>query len=286
MPFQVTFGYELELGDVLRDRVIPEQYGTWEHAETDIVNVIPPYQYIAADPLGKSPPVGGEINIRPGHSPVEVATRVVDTINWFRRQGDQPSASCMSHGHVHVRVKGLRDDIRALKRATNWIVRNQDYLIKRVHAYQELPAMERTKAARTYLKWDGARPMPYWMGQNIIKHANTFDDFIRIQCCGKDGLSMGRPFRYAVNTYCMKHIDTIEFRLFRGSLRYDEIVCSLELARHCLEEAVRDGEDVEKFLGGYYPLAPFHYDLNTCAGWEKTRWGKERGHKERHLLDL
>lgn len=70
--FQVnafTFGYEIEFGDVNRRLTIPPELGKWETAETDIVNLRPPYALVACDPLGLVPPMGGEIN-------------TVPTLNW------------------------------------------------------------------------------------------------------------------------------------------------------------------------------------------------------------
>lgn len=283
----MTFGYELELGDVLRSRALPERLGSWEYAETDIVNLYPPYANVAVDPLGKEPPVGGEINIWPGKTPEEVASRVSETINWFHKQGDRPSASCVNHGHVHVRVEGLRNNIKLLKKLTLWIKENQDVMIAYLYAYRPDTLMAATKTARTYLKWDGGRPMPSWMADNIIKYAANFEDFIRIQCCGKDAKSMGRPFRYAVNTYCLKHIDTIEFRLFRASLAHEEIEGSLKLVEQFMHAALETGQPAyEIIMSTGYKWPPFFYDHNSYRGWEATKWSKERGKKERRLLDV
>src|SRR6185437_5624122 len=124
-------------------------------------------------------------------------------LRWFNVQGDYPSASCVNHGHVHVRVPGLRDNVALLKKLTHWVGDNQGYLIRTLYGYREEPLMDCTKTARTYLKWDGGRPMPGWMVDNIDLLATSFDDFIFLQCCGKDGKSVGRPLRYAINTYCL-----------------------------------------------------------------------------------
>jgi hypothetical protein len=284
----MTFGYELELGDVLRSRKIPEELGSWEYAETDIVNLRKPYADRATDPLGLEPPVGGEINVFPGKSPEEVAQRADTIIKWFRSQGDSPTAGCVNHGHVHVRVPGLRDDIRLLKRLTNWIAHNQDELINRAYGYDEHPWMAKTRTARTYLKWDGGRPMPSWMAANIIRNAKSFDDFIRIQCCGKDGVSMGRPFRYAVNTYCMKHTDTIEFRCFRSTLSYNEILDSLRLVESIMVEALQvDGMSIREIFSQYqYQLPELIYDHESYLGWEQTKYPKERGKKQRYYREI
>lgn len=284
----MTFGYELELGDIRRDRVLPKTLGTWEYAETDIVNLHPPYRNIACDPLGKEPPVGGEINIYPAPTVGGLAERVINGIDWFKQAGDWPSASCVNHGHVHVHVPGLRQNIKLLKQITKWIIENQEDMIRLVYGYREDPQMKLTKTARTYLKWDGGRPMPPWMGANIIERAKTFDDFIRIQCCGKDGVSMGRPLRYAINTYCLKHTDTIEFRLFRCSLDPTEIYDSIRLVRDVTQVMLAGtSESIGWILKtGHYSLPRFFYDHESYLGWEKTKWSKERGKKERHYYDI
>lgn len=282
--WRMSWGYELEVGDVQRSLQIPEKFGAWEYAETDIVNLRGAYKNIATDPLGKEPPVGGEINIFPSRSPTELANRVCELIEWFKFQGDDPTASCVNHGHVHVRVDGLRDDIEALKRVVNWINDHQDHFIRHVYGYREDPLMAQTKTARTYLKWDGGRPMPDWMVANIVEHAKTFDDFIRIQCCGKDGVSMGRPLRYAINTYCMKHTDTIEFRFFRASLAYNEIFGSIVLARDILRAALGQTSDLGQL--GSYKYPPFFYDHESYLGWERSKWSKERGKKERYFREI
>lgn len=282
-----SLGYELELGDVSRKLVIPEKFGEWEYAETDIVNLHYPYKYVATDPLGEDPPMGGEINIKPGYTVDEVAERVSNTIHWFTEAGMMPTASCVNHGHVHVRVKGLRDDVEALRRVTAWIRKNQQVVIARAYKYKEHADMSKAKTAKTYLKWDGGRPMPDWMARNIETQAKSFNDFIKIQCCGKDGVSMGRPFRYAINTYCMKHTDTIELRCLRASTNPIHIRDSIRFAKDLVEIALVDGCSAEElFTFGGYNLPPFYYDSGEYLGWERTKYSKERGHKVRKLYDI
>lgn len=277
----ITCGYELELGDINRNRTLPARFGAWEYAECDIVNIHGPYAGIACDPLGTHPPYGGEINMYPSKNTGELASRIMDTISHFRDNGDHPSASCVNHGHVHIRVPGLRDNIHLLKRLTKYIMKHQAEVIEKCYQYEEHPDMAQCKTARTYLKWDGGRPMPLWMGQNIIDKAENFDDFIRIQCCGKDGVSRGRPFRYAINTYCLKHTDTIEFRCFRASLDYEEIKGSINFAHDFVTAALYGlSHDYEG------PFPAFEFNLEHYLGWEATKWPKERGKKERTYVEI
>jgi len=284
---ETTFGYELELGDIPRGVEIPPHLGTWEQAETDIVNIHFPFIGRACDPLGLSPPVGGEINVMPAHSPLELTNRVFEIINYFKRIGYNPSASCVNHGHVHVRVIGLRDRIDWLKALTLWIKENQKDVVKKLYGYKEDPRMKETKTARTYLKWDGGRMMPDWMADNIIKKAKTFEDFIRLQCCGKDGVSRGRPFRYAINTYCLKHTDTIELRCLRASLSRTEVYDSIRFLGDMVLAALVTGETAkELFAKNNYEFPKFEYNHEHYVGWEKTKWDKERGKKVRTLHEI
>lgn len=286
-PKDFTWGYELELGDVLRSREIPDHLGSWEYAETDICNIRPPYWGQASDPLGINPPVGGEINMLPTKTIEEQLGKINELLNWFVRQGDKPSAACTNVGHVHVHIPGLMEDIEGLSKLTLYIIANQQDAIQACWNYSEDPLMRYAKSARTYMKWDGGRPMPEWMGQNIIDKATDFDSFINIQCCGKDGVSRGRPFRYAINTYCLKHTKTIEFRLFRASLSLKEIESSFRFVNEFMNAALNTGESVEDILErNEFTFPPFQYDHQLYCSWEKTKWGKDRGKKERKYYEL
>jgi len=282
-----TWGYELELGDIPRGYKIPEQLGTWEYAETDILNLHGEAAYKAVDPLGLEPNMGGEINVKPTKSWQEQVDRVFEIIDMFKQDGHSPSASCVNHGHLHVFVPGLKQDIDGLKRLTKYIKENQHEAITSCYGFRENYLMKETKTAKQYLKWDGGRPMPDWMCENIIEKAESFEDFIRLHAAGKDGVSMGRPFRFAINTYCMKHIGTIEFRLFRGTIVRKEIEDSFKFAEKFIDSALNSGPSVRDILlEGNYQFPRFYYDHKEYQAWEKTKYDKSRGKKERNFYEV
>jgi hypothetical protein len=287
-PARWTWGCELELGDVARNIAIPKRLGSWEYAETDIVNRRPPYKNVAADPLGEEPPVGGEINVAPTTTIDEQLQHIKSLIRLFGEHGCEPTVSqCVMEFHVHVHIPGLTEDIGALKRITKYIAINQKTVVDKCVAYREHPLMRKTKTARTYLKWDMGRMMPYWMADNIIEKAGSFEDFIRIQCCGKDGVSMGRPFRYTVNTYCLKHIKTIEFRCFRASLDLDLLCNCFCFVRDFMASALGTQKTAASIIEeNNYKFPPFVYDHEQYLGWEQTKWGKERGKKRRQYIPV
>jgi hypothetical protein len=279
-----TWGYELEFGDISRSTEIPEHLGKWEFAETDIVNLTPPHRGLACDPLGLEPPVGGEINTKPTNTWQEQVDRIFEIIELFRSKGEEPTASCVNHGHLHVFVPGLKDDIDALKRLVKYIRNNQHATIESCYQYRVDPLMARSKTARTYLKWDGGRPMPDYMSENILTLANNFEDFIRLHAAGKDGVSMGRPFRHAINTYCMKHTGTVEFRCFRSSVDRREIEDSFKFAEKFISAALNDGPDVGEILReGQFQFPKFVYDHEMYLAWENTKYDKSRGKKQREF---
>lgn len=286
-PKTFTWGFEIEWGDITRSLHVPEHLGKWEHAETDIVNLNGKYRGLACDPLGLEPPVGGEINTKPTKTWQEQVDRIFEIYDFFKANGDDPTASCVNHGHLHVYVPGLKDDIASLKKLVKYIQENQHQVIDRCYQFRLHPNMSMAKTAKTYLKWDGGRPMPDYMCSNIINLANNFEDFIRLHAAGKDGVSMGRPFRYAVNTYCMKHTGTIEFRCFRSSVDRKEIEDSFKFVEKFIDAALNDGPDVQEILlADDYTFPKFDYDHEMYLAWEKTKYDKSRGKKQREFHEV
>ena len=234
-----TYGCELELSDVPRI-ALPSELGSWDGCERDVVNTKAPYHGVAADPLGFTPPVGGEINTPPTLGwPMQV-DHIAKVFGFFRAIDAEPVAGPTSHLHIHVCVPGLVNDIDALKRLACYVFDNQEDMIRICGRYTWKHDMGRK--AQDYFKQDGGRMLPAYILNNILDKATTFDQFIKMHAAGKDGVSMGRPFRYAINMYCLKHTGTIEFRMFRGTT-------DLSLIRNAFTA-------VERFLE--FALSPFN----------------------------
>lgn len=287
-PQDYTWGFELEVGDVDRSLVIPSNYGSWEYSERDIINIHPPYQYQCADPMGVLPPVGGEINTVPTKTIEEQVLRIKGLIEWFKNRRYDPSVCCTSHSHIHVRVPGLRDDIAALKNLTRYIYEYQKTAVDRIYQFRDSTELSKVPGARAYLKFDGGRLMPDWMVDNILTKATDFDSFITLQCCGKDGKSRGRPFRYAINTYCLKHIDTVEFRFFRSTLNPGELLSCFEFVKEFMYAALVTDASIASIFSRnkHWKFPPFRYSIPELMGWKKTKWGENRGKKERRLIEI
>lgn len=282
-----TYGMEIEWGDVPRSFSIPEHLGSWEYSERDIINLRDPYKYVCADPLGETPPFGGEINTKPTKTWQEQVDRYFELYKIFDDIGHPPTVGVTAHTHIHCRIPGLRDDIQALKKLTKYIKENQAAAIEHVYGFFEHNQMKGAKGAKMYLKFDGGRPMPDYMSDNIINLATDFDHFIKLHAAGKDAVSMGRPFRFAINMYALKHIDTVEFRLFRGTLDRTELESCFRFVEDFLDAALNDGPTVNELISNNnYKFPPMQWDLAQFIGWEKTKHPEDRGEKVRTLIEV
>lgn len=282
-----TWGYEIEWGDIDRRVSIPAHLGAWEYAETDIVNLFDPFKYVACDPLGTEPYMGGEINTKPTYTWQEQVDRILELKKLFNDNGNTPTASVVNHGHLHVFVPGLKDDIDALKRIVAYIKANQTDTIEACYQFSENGQMKACHGAKMYLKYDGGREMPDYMCDNITNLATDFDHFIKLHAAGKDGVSMGRPFRYAINTYCMKHTGTIEFRCFRSTTHPIELDAQFRFAEKFIDAALNNGPSVKEILANQvFEFPPFVWNLSEYVGWEKTKYEKSRGEKKREFHEV
>lgn len=288
-PKDWTYGFEIEWGDVPRNIEIPEHLGSWEASETDILNMREPYAFVAADPLGLSPPVGGEINTKPTKTWQEQVDRVFEIRDYFREKGFEPTVCMSTHAHVHIHIPGLADDITALKRLSQYVYDNQMDTVEGVYGYYDDPGMKgAAKGAKMYLKYDGGRLMPEYINSNIQSLANDFDDFIRLHACGKDGVSRGRPFRYAINMYSLKHTQTVEFRCFRNTLDRDELESIYSFVEQFMTGALTTGESVSSILKRNDDLIfpEYKWDKEQWNSLVETRWDKSRGKKSRCFVKI
>lgn len=282
-----TYGMEIEWGDIPRSMSIPEELGSWEYSERDIINLREPYKNVCADPLGESPPFGGEINTKPSKTWQEQVDRYFELKSIFEEAGYPPTVAATCHSHIHCRVPGLRDDIDALKRLTKYIKENQASTVEHVYGFFDHNEMKDAKGAKMYLKFDGGRLLPDYMSDNILNHATDFQSFIKMHAAGKDGVSMGRPFRYAINMYSLKHLDTIEFRLFRGTLERDELESCFRFVQDFLHAALNDGPGVVELIrNNDYKFPPMQWDLAQFIGWNKTKHPENRGKKVRTYVEV
>lgn len=287
-PSKFTYGYELEWGDIPRDFQIPDHLGAWEYSETDVLNLHGEYALQAADPQGISPPFGGEINTKPTATWQEQVDRIMQIYDLFVESGYTPTASLISHGHLHVHVPGLTQDIDALKRLTRYVSENQAQTVEAVHAYYDDPDMKNAKkGAKMYLKYDGGRQIPEYIVNNICNLATDFPSFIKMHAAGKDGVSIGRPFRYAINMYSLKHTQTVEFRCFRATTKREEFESEFKFVSAFMDAALNGGPPVKEILEqGEFTFPTYTWNREHWDAHVATKWDKSRGKKVRNFLEV
>lgn len=281
MTDTVTFGVELEWGDIDRRIRIPEELGDWDYCECDVVNTRHPYRGFAADPLGLRPPVGGEIKTVPATTPAALARVVAELRSIFEKAGCPPSVTCVAETHVHAKVPGLVESADALRKVARYVYAQQEDLFAATWKFEDDPRM--SKFLRKFFKFDGARLMPDYMAANLLL-VRDFEDFLAQFRKSRDGKTV-RPVRYGVNLYCMKHIGTIEFRHFRATADPAEVADCVLFVRRFLEEALGDQKSVAQILSEQdWKFPPFVYDNELAHGWERSRWGKDRCAPKRRIL--
>jgi len=270
-----TYGFEIEWGDIDRQLAVPSELGSWEYCETDIVNLREPYRGLATDPQGVNPPVGGEINTMPTKTWQQQVDNIIKIRDLFTEHGTPPTSGIVNHGHLHVHVPGLIEDIDALKRLMVYIKHNQHITMERVYQFSIQPGMEKTKTARTYLKHDGGRIAADWLLDNLATVPVDFDDWLRVHCCGKNAVVRSRPFRYGIHTYALKNSRTVEFRCFRSTTKREELEDSFLFATKFMDAALNDGPNVQEILDSRdWQFPPFDYDHEMYLGWERSKPAK------------
>lgn len=279
-PNTFTYGYEIEWGDIDRTFNVPAELGSWEFCETDIVNLREPYRGLGSDPKGINPPVGGEINTMPTRTWQEQVDNIVKLKELFTAHGTAPTSGIVNHGHLHVHVPGLTEDVEALKRLMKYVKLNQHETMARVYQFKVEPGMEETKTAKTYLKHDGGRIAPDWLLDNLSTLPVDFEDWLRIHCCGKDAKVRSRPFRYGIHTYALKNSKTVEFRCFRSTVERNELEDCFKFATEFMDAALNGGPSVKEILDSRdWRFPPFIYDHEMYLGWERSKYG----HADRNL---
>jgi hypothetical protein len=271
-PSTFTYGYEIEWGDIDRKFQVPKELGTWEFCEIDIVNLRPPYRGLGTDPQGVNPPVGGEINTMPTKTWQQQVDNIMLLKDLFTQHGTPPTSGIANHGHLHIHVPGLIEDIDALKRLMAYIKANQHDTMANTYQYKVMPGMEKTKTARTYLKHDGGRIAPDWWLDNLSTLPNSFEEWCDIACCGKDAKIRSRPFRYGIHTYALKNSKTVEFRCFRSTTERRELEDSFQFATKFMTSALNGGPSVKEIIAEKdWQFPPFIYDHEMYLSWEQTR---------------
>lgn len=233
----MTFGYEIEWGNIPKERSIPESLGYWEgkgkHCEIDIMNNIDG-KWIASSPKN---PLGGEINMIPQGSIEELVYNYVELEKIFPEKVIAP----ISHGHVHIRPEWYLD-VDKVKDWTKWITDNYEEIIE--HSYKS-PSLTKDlcNGIRYYLKWDGGRRFTKTTLEKI-RNASTLEDIMEADRRGNTTMRFSRPF---INIRSIVTSGTIEFRCFRMPYNAEEFQDQLIFAEGLINKQIIKDLNLPKF---------------------------------------
>lgn len=296
--YKLSFGAELEWSDIDRSIDIPKELGAWEGpkiagynlgSEIDIVNTKGEWRGVATDPLCLNCPVGGEIHVNPSWTIESQLIRIMRIMDLFPQVG----VACPNHGHIHVGIQGIRQDLQALKNLFEYTQNNQFDVLRACSGYSEeehgrvFESDEIEPWVRDYLLIGDAKSIHTDLFTEVAKAKSLADvwkavekveainwDWVSGKICPACG-----SHRTAVNLYSLLRGETVEFRVFRASLNPVEIYSSLVFCQRYIEEALKgkDGKPVAKILEeGQFKFAPLNFDEKLAKGWQETRQTKGR----------
>jgi hypothetical protein len=233
----MTFGYEIEWGNIDKGKEIPKELGYWEgngkHCEIDILNKIDG-QWIASSPKN---PLGGEINMTPQSSIKELSYN----FNELQKLFPEAVVAPISHGHVHIREKWIKD-VEKLKDWTKWASSHYEEIIKECYTTPTL-SKDLCNGIRYYLKWDGGRKFTSSTLAKI-EQATTLEEIMDADRRGKTTMRFSRPF---INIRAINTSGTIEFRCFRMPYTVEEFQNQLIFAEGLMNKTVIKGLNLPKF---------------------------------------
>jgi hypothetical protein len=257
-----TWGAEFEFSDWDNEIALPTGFG--RSPDYTIVNS----NSIAAQPNPKDYRYGGEINTPPTKTywgQVRCLEKILETYHNVR-------INYRSNLHLHVRIPGLKDDLRSLKVIQEYIHLELPKALPIIEPIPvgNTPAEKKRQRRRKVSHQTFLTPLRL---AHQLK-AKTVKEFFEREVVesSKGALMWHAQPRLAVGLRQLLQTDTIEFRHFPGTLDGYELAESLSWCHRFLQaaftsqsiQAVIEGTDlawIPKFL-------PFDYDLEE--GYQAT----------------
>lgn len=250
-----TYGAEHEWGNIDQRKGLPKGFG-WDRRDVTMVNS----NGIAVDPKGISYQFGGEINTPPTSS-IKLQVAALEEALAFHPNAN---VNYRSNLHVHIRIPGLRDNLKALKKIQRYIHENRGYL----NTVEPIPKPSATElpeafrgAERRYQRRLVSHHATLTEKRFLLQQqATNLDEFFAAEApAGKDGKPLFHLApRNGVNLRQLKETDTVEFRHFPGTLDSAELHAALRYVRDWLYQALTDQQDpIELFTSGGYELPQF-----------------------------
>jgi hypothetical protein len=243
-----SYGAELELADWPRGGKLLSGMAI-DEAEWNNVNS----NGVAVDGAGKLYNLGGEILTAPSTDPHAPA----DQLSWVKSQWPEARCNFRTGLNIHVRVPGLRDDLKRLKQLQAFIHESMPCLLLVIDPL----SVPNKKAFPDQMAWKGARRdylrcrknhhtlLPPWRLALQMK-ARSPEEFFAAEAIH---LPTGKVYwatvpRACVNLRQLLQTDTVEFRHFAGSSSPEEVLRATLWCKAFLEAGFEGGSARELLM--------------------------------------
>jgi len=262
-PKNWTYGCELEFADVDISNALPNGC-VWNTQDYSIVNS----NGIANDPKGISYKYGGEINTKPTKTikeQIDIIKEILQTLN------PAPTINYRCALHIHIGVIGLKNDLESLKKLFAYSYSTPFDLVS-PHQKPTQDMFTKEEMAGAKKEYNRAsishRKKPSQKKFMEIMQAKTPQEFFEAHAAKSNGkLHWAITPRHGINLRTLWEFETIEFRLFYGTLDIDEymtcFVWCQEFIHNALNVAPGPWETLNKYLSLKFPQ-PKKFDNELC----------------------
>lgn len=293
MKNKLSFGSELELGDVDTRLVLPEG-NTWDTKDYTIMNS----SGLCNDPKKEFILFGSEINVKPSDS---VDKHVQEIMNIYNVLGDRKSINHSTNFHVHVRVPGLAENLDLLKEFALWIFEHQEEVFKITENlikptsedYSEENALKGAIKRYNRRKISHQKKLSLQILEKMIATETTQEFYEAHAPLSKKGIHQFQlATRCGINMMQLfNETDTLEFRHFSMSFNEKEIWSCIKWCEQVVLNILGPKKSPSELYKEYQYIFPkfIPYDYEKDCIFQLTNFGKlsrkEIGENIQFLLD-
>lgn len=246
-----TYGVELEYSNIDSTRAIADG-ASWNYKDSTIVNSTG----IANDPLSVLYKYGSEINTR-ATTTIEEQLNHIEQIH--KKLVPVPLINYRSSTHIHIRVPELADDLQALKKLLQYIVKYQQEVFDIV---ETIPVPSKSLEEHVY-KAAKKNYHQQLIWKNAVIHDNHISNVLSAKTPHEfyinhtDISAEGKPYwwhvtRAAINLrQLFEETNTIEFRHFSGTTDLAELESCLMWCKLFLYEALHEQRPPHQIVKQY-----------------------------------
>lgn len=262
-----TYGAEHELADIPLSVGLPKNFG-WDKRDVTIVNS----NGIANDPSGKLYGFGGEINTPPTNS----IFGQVEALSKIKALFPQAAVNYRSNLHVHIRIPGLIDDLRALKQVQTYTHKYMPAIIKLIEplprpTVSEFSHPDELRGAVRRWKRRRVSHQTFLPVERLEKQlaATTVAKFFEAEPPSNESGKLLWHFqpRLCVNLRQLLQTDTVEFRHFPGTLQEEDLRVCVSWCKEFMEAALGDENPArltELARASCWPQFPAYVHWQEC----------------------